>query len=518
VQWSDNFSFSTGGHQLKAGGDYNHLRDKDRWAIFFPARIIFPALPLLLNFTPTSTTGPVVFWWPVKLDQASVPYQVPVPFSRTVPAEYGDATFFSLNHSGVGFFVQDQWKATDKLNVTFGLRYDTEFYPSRYIVNADRNNFQPRVGLSYAWNSKGVVRAGFGIFHDRLASSIGQVFNTAEFSSRGNLPNATQLFPGLAPIPGRFRQTIVGGPAAPPAAIAFLTTGRAPAAGNSTLNDTLDAKLRTPYSEQASLQISQEIGGGVAVTASYLYVHGVKLLGHTANLNVVETRKLSTGKPFFGARKFTELGDNYITTNLGDSIYHGGTFEVQKRFNRGLGFHGSYSWSKTITDVDSVTNLGDFPEAVGFGERGLSRQHLGHRFTLSFLSQVPSSVPVLRDFKFSSLVSVESGRYYTVSVGSDANGDGNPLSDRPGFLGRNTLQGPGYATFDLRIARPIKFNERWSSEFTLDFFNLFNRTNIRDISTVYGNFDLNVAPIASFKTPRDVFNPRQVQFGFKLKF
>jgi len=519
AQLSDNFSYSTGRHQLKAGGDYNHLRDKDRWALFFPARIIFPALPALLAFSPTSTTGPVVFWWPVKLDQATTPYQVPVPFSSVVPAAYGDgATFFSLNHGAVGLFAQDEWKATGKLNLTFGVRYDTEFYPSRFIVNPDRNNVQPRVGLSYAWGAKGVVRAGFGIFHDRLASSVGQVFNTAEYSSRGNLDNATRLFPSQARIAGRFRQTIVGGPAAPPAAITFLTTGLAPAAGNSTLNDTLDGDLRTPYSEQASLQISQEIGGGMAITASYLYVHGVKLLGHTANLNVIETRRLSTGKSFYGARQFPELGDNHITTNIGDSIYHGGTLELQKRFNRGLGFHGSYTWSKTVTDVDSVTNLGDFPEALGFSERGLSRQHLGHRFTLSFLSQVPSSTPLLRDFKFSSLVALESGRYYTAFVGSDANGDGNPLSDRPGFLGRNTLEGPGYATFDLRVARPIKFNERWNSEFTLDFFNLFNRTNIRDISTVYGGFDLNVAPIASFRTPRDVFNPRQTQFGFKLKF
>ncbi len=434
VQMSDNFSYTSGGHQLKVGGDYNYLRDKDRWAIFFPARIIFPSLPALLNFTPTSTAGPVVFWWPVKLDQAATPYRLPVPFSRFVPEAYGDATFFKLNHSGIGVFGQDQWKMNEKLSVTFGLRYDTEFYPSRFVVNPDRNNFQPRIGFSYSLTPKSVIRGGFGIFNDRLASSIGQVFNTAEFSSRGNLPNATRLFPSLAQVPGRFRQTIVGGPAAPGAAITFLATGLAPAAGNSTLNDTVDGSLRTPYSQQASLQISREIAG-VAFTASYLFVHGVKLLGHTGNLNVVETRRLSTGKPFFGARIFPELGDNHVTTNLGDSIYHGGTLEVQKRFNRVVGFHGSYTWSKTITDVESVTNLGDFPEAVGFSERGLSRQHLGHRFTLSFISQVPSSVPVLRDFKFSSLVSLESGRYYTVTVGSDANGDGKSVVGSAGFSG-----------------------------------------------------------------------------------
>jgi hypothetical protein len=53
---------------------------------------------------------------------------------------------------------------------------------------------------------------------------------------------------------------------------------------------------------------------------------------------------------------------------------------------------------------------------------------------------------------------------------------------------------------------------------SVDFFNLFNRVNIRDISTFYGSSNLAVAPAASFGTPRDVFNPRQIQFGFKLKF
>jgi hypothetical protein len=125
---------------------------------------------------------------------------------------------------------------------------------------------------------------------------------------------------------------------------------------------------------------------------------------------------------------------------------------------------------------------------------------------------------LLRGFKFSSLVAVESGRPFTVFTGFDANNDGNPLSDRPGALGRNTLIGPGFASVDMRVARPIKLVERLSTEFSVDFFNLFNRVNVRDISTVYGSSDPATAPIASFGTPRDVFNPRQIQFSVKLKF
>jgi hypothetical protein len=125
---------------------------------------------------------------------------------------------------------------------------------------------------------------------------------------------------------------------------------------------------------------------------------------------------------------------------------------------------------------------------------------------------------LLHDFKFGSLVAVESGRPFTVFTGFDANMDGNPLSDRPGTLGRNTLMGPGFASVDVRVARPIKLTERLTSEFSIDFFNLFNRVNIRNLNTFYGSPSLNAPPVAGFGTPRDVFNPMQIQFGFKLKF
>jgi hypothetical protein len=528
IQATDNFSYTRGAHQFKFGGDYNYLRDRSVWNLFLPARIIFPTLDRLLNFTPTTApspfTGPVVFMWPILLS-APGGYQVPVPFTKALPDAYANATNFKFNHSIIGGFVQDQWKVTPKLSLTYGLRYDVEVHPSRYIQNRDMNNVQPRIGLAYKWNPKGVVRAGFGIFNDRLAPSIGQIFNTVEYNNRGDQPNTSLLFPSVAPFGGRFRQTLVGGPPATAATLTFLSTGRTPAAGAPTLNDTLDANLRTPYSEQASLQLSQELPGGLALTAGYLFVHAVKLVGRTGNLNVVATPTplglgLPPSKPFFGGRRFPELGDSFFLTNQGDSVYHGGTLEIERRFGIGFGIHGSYTFSKTMSDggVDSPTSLTDFPEAPGVSEWALSRQHLAHRFTLSFLEQVPKSVPLLRDFKLSSLVAVESGRPFTVFTGFDANNDGNPLSDRPGTLGRNTLMGPGFASVDARVARPIKLTERWNSEFSVDFFNLFNRVNIRNLNTFYGSPNLNVPPVPGFGTPRDVFNPRQIQFGLKLKF
>jgi hypothetical protein len=143
-----------------------------------------------------------------------------------------------------------------------------------------------------------------------------------------------------------------------------------------------------------------------------------------------------------------------------------------------------------------------------------------HRYTLAFVSEVPQTVRVLHDFKFSALFSAQAGRRFNVFAGLDANLDGNPLSDRPGALGRNTLIGPRFATFDLRVARLVRINERVTAEFSADWFNLFNRVNITDLNTVYGGIDLNVPPnpILGFGTPRDAANPRQMQYGMRLRF
>ena len=141
-----------------------------------------------------------------------------------MPTQWQDDTIFDASHTLFGFFAQDQWRASDKLTVTYGLRYDFESYPEPYILEKDLNNIQPRVGLAYAYSPRGVVRAGYGLFTDRLASSVGQLLTASGWSARGDLPAAQALFPGVAPIRGRFFQNTVGGPAAPVAALAFLTT------------------------------------------------------------------------------------------------------------------------------------------------------------------------------------------------------------------------------------------------------------------------------------------------------
>src|SRR5262249_17477032 len=145
-----------------------------------------------------------------------------LPFTQDVPTAWQPFTVTSYEHNAFGFFGQDEWKATQKLTLTLGVRYDVESYPSQFRLASDLNKFQPRVGLAYAYSKRGVVRAGFGLFDDRRIASIGQTLDTAEWLSAGFQPNAQILFPTISTITGRFIQPTVGGPGATTATNNFL--------------------------------------------------------------------------------------------------------------------------------------------------------------------------------------------------------------------------------------------------------------------------------------------------------
>src|SRR5207253_2416560 len=96
-------------------------------------------------------------------------------------------------HKAQMYFVQDDWKASSRLSLNIGLRYDfmtpaleagnaqTNFIPTasgslifardgsledRALVKPDRNNFAPRVGVVYKVNDKTILRGGWGIFYN----------------------------------------------------------------------------------------------------------------------------------------------------------------------------------------------------------------------------------------------------------------------------------------------------------------------------------------------------------------
>src|SRR5262245_16428077 len=144
-QIADSLTWTRGAHEIKAGIDINVLNNDSFYNLFFPARIVFPNLGAFSTFTP------VVFWWPFLATATSYPGISPT-WTQAVPSDWEDDTTFSFNHSSYGFFAQDQMRAGQRLTLTYGLRYDFEKHPSRYISKTDLNNVQPRVGAAYAYS------------------------------------------------------------------------------------------------------------------------------------------------------------------------------------------------------------------------------------------------------------------------------------------------------------------------------------------------------------------------------
>jgi hypothetical protein len=602
VEAGDSLSWEHGGHHLKFGADVNYFLDTYQWDLFFPARVLFPSFACFLAQEPAcadslgaTATGapfnnglpvPSQFWTPI-LQGASGYAGVGINhaggsnvFAQTVPPSWLPSTFAGMNHGAYGFFAEDEWKVNSKLNLTYGLRYDFESYPSIYVVHEPYNGWQPRAGFAYAPTQRTVVRGGFGLFSGPLVSSIGQALVTGQWLGEGGLPNANTLaqqfgYPGMAPLVGRFpiaiQPPILGLATPQQSALNFIATGQAPCllplgvflsppgppnfgscpAGTPPVvypafSENPESNLKIPYTEQASLKVSHEFGGGVAVSASYLYVHAVHQNAVSGNLNEIQTGTVDGGKACYGSSIvngvcmeptksiFPNLATLfYVVDSGGFSVYHGGSAEIEKRFSHGFSLHGSYTFSKTISNYESTANLSDYPQEQNRAlERAVSRQSVPQRFTFDFVSQVARNVPLLRGFKFSTLVSAQSGQFYNIFAGIDANGSTNSLDQRPGTLGRDTLKGPSIFSWDMRVARSVHFNERLSGEFTFDLFNATNRINVSDLNTVCecdlpaGSFSpsalkgttASLNPLFGFDTARQTLNPFQVQYGFKLRF
>ena len=602
VEAGDSLSWQHGAHQLKFGTDFNYFLDSYEWNLFFPGRALFSNFACFLaqepacansfgapaNIAPFNTglPVPIQFWTPILQGSTGFPGVTIASsggrnvFTQDVPSAWLPQTFSGINHGAYGFFAQDQWRVTPKLSLTAGLRYDFESYPSTYIVNTPHNGWQPRVGFAYAPSKRTVVRGGVGLFDGSLVSSIGQNLVTGQWDGEGTFPNAAALaqqfgYSGLAPLNGRFPIAIqppILGLTTPQASLAnFVTTGQTPCLlplgvflsppgppnfGNCPPGTPPvafpafaigpDSNLALPYTEQASLKISQEIGGGVAISGSYLYVHAVHQGAVSGNLNATQIGTVDGGKTCYGVAivggvcseptnsTFPNLGTLfYVVDSGGMSVYHGGTAEIEKRFSHGFSLHGSYTFSRTISNYESVANLADLPQQQDRNlERAVSRQTVPQKFTFDVVSVVPHSVRLLHDFKFSTVMDAQSGTFFNIFAGIDANGDTNSLNDRPGTLGRDTLKGPGIFSWDMRVARDVRFNERLSGEFTFDFFNVTNRVNVSDLNTVC-ECDLSASafsrsalagtvaslnPLFGFNTPRETLNPFQFQYGFKVHF
>lgn len=582
TQFADTFSAINGTHYSKVGFDTSYIQNFVIWPGFTPARIIFPSLADFLasskpNWGSAPCPPPLVglvapciaaFFWgapigpgPFNPNAASPP--VPTTWQNAYLPSEAPNFFVHLNHSYFGFFGQDQWKITPKLTFNYGLRYDWETGLG-FFVQPYRKEFQPRAGLAWSPDSKTVIRAGYGIFNDKYNLTFFFVPAPQRPPIIAGLPRVNNQTTGTWLLNSMFLPTpcvLPGCPAVPPGSP--LPPGTVPPPlltsafenlinGGSFPNNSLfvqggtavSRSLRPPYSEQASFEIDRQIAKGLTVDVGYMFVAGHHLV-RPIDLNVGPPigRESGTNKDLYAfaindpnipAPPGGSHGTNgifYFTDSSGNSVYHGATLQVLEKPNKNFSLSANYTLSHTLDDGTFVTFVST-PQSNAQRnlERANSNQDARHRFVANFTADAPQDWGMLlRNTELSSIVTLQSGRPFTLFVGFDANNDGNPVTDRVGTSARNTYRGDSLQAFDLRLSRAFHIRERAQLRLSFDAFNLFNRANVDEVFSVYGAPDFIGAPPTHFGdhitgpsgqvgAPRTVFNPRQLQLAAKITF
>jgi hypothetical protein len=480
-----------------------------------------------------------------------------------------------LNHKYSGLYIQDKWRATSRLTLNAGLRWEWETWPSN-VLNTQWKNVDPRVGLAYNIGTRRnvVVRAGFGLFHGIIPAPL----LACQAPSCGG---TIGKYPGRPFEDGLNAKTELFAFASNPGITAtglhqLLTTGTYPDAvpfpnvcfpGETTLAQCgffgpsvvvrFDQNHKNPYGIQASLALEFNPLPDTTVSISGLHIRGVHL-GSFFNVNQPDPTQVVTlhdsrGRtgpkneycgvgpipcPFNPGVRTFPIAIYFEATSRWDSQFDGLLLNVNKRLSHNFSYGISYTWSKSIDDGPNPSFVLIPQDSQNFrAERALSSDDVRNRIVVNGTLTTPKTWnPFARDFLFSLIATIQSPMRFTKFAGFDANGDIFGNNDRVGIEPRNTFVGDNFRSVDFRIGRTFPFREKRSLEVIAEAFNLFNTTNIRFFNTVYGASDfcpvdptalfcngtnsgsLEGSPNPLYGTPRAVFNPRQIQLALKLNF
>ena len=354
-----------------------------------------------------------------------------------------------FNRSG---YAQDDWKASQRLTLNYGLRYDystpylerhdnqavfiptsaptagkgtgvyripvskqgivlptaftrllaldnitLEYTTNRYLVEPQKTNVAPRVGFAYKATDKAVVHGGYGIFFGGLEST-GYYPNLGEnfpFEFDSNFPSAScsPNTPG-GPCPNNGFTLETGFSNAISAGL--LNSISQPALRGS------EAKVRTPYSEQFNLTVEYGLSNSFVASVGYVGAvsrhlqafpnpNGAAALGP----NGFNSYRNTSGDTVFPLQPFPHFGGVAFTAYDGSGNYNSLQSKLEKRVSRGLSFLATYTWSHSLDNAP--TPLGSTGDGgyrslniLGIGaDYGSSPFDVRHRATFNGNYELP---------------------------------------------------------------------------------------------------------------------------------
>lgn len=463
-EFTDTFTKVLGNHNLKAGVDINISHNIDSFTYGPKGEYRFGSLT-----------------------------DVPSGSFELYLQSFGQSTIVQTSPT-YSFFAQDQFRATPRLTLNYGLRYDLQVLPQPKPCNPafaltchipySKNNVSPRLGFAYALDRKGgtVVRSSFGLFYiqedlldvsEAFASNgITRPFLVVVGPAFGN-SNPLVTYPdSLTSFPG--------GAGGTPSIVVF------------------SPNFRSPYVEQANVAVEHQFGSQTALSVGYVYSHGVRLLGNSngvtrqANgnfgfdLNLVPSAQQPVFDPTTFATATVTLpnGRTYTTPdyaamdgfldpnfgtinaidNSGLSIYNGLLVSLRHHSRQ---FLTSVAYTLSRTTDQGTGYFNQFDQA---SQRGPSQLDQTHRFVATGVWS--PQFHALKNFEFSSIVTLASGRPYTaVFDNPEVN-----FSIVPGEK-FNSFRGPTFKDVDFSVSRVFHLGERYQLGFRAEAFDVFNHPN-----------------------------------------
>jgi hypothetical protein len=339
----------------------------------------------------------------------------------------GDSRRHTFQNSH-GFFLQDSFRATSRLTLNYGIRWDYfgvtgekngQFYtlalnqpngldnvPTNQLYGKDLNNFAPRMAFAYDVTGKGktVVRGGWGLFYDAFSQDM----------FLGHLPWNCIFCPGPA-YPGLGPKALATGSVATDpvtnVAVVPLAAGQPVYTNYGAEGDffMVDPHMRTPYVQNFNLNFQQQLGSRMVLQVGYVGSKGTKLFQFldknqptqtqitAADLACVPDHANGIYCPSgYGVPRSYDPNFFYLNqeTSSANSMYH--ALQTSLHINKwhGLTSQANFVWSHAI---DDASDLEDFEPNQAqpqnstnpAGERGNSSFDIRKRFTWNFVYELP---------------------------------------------------------------------------------------------------------------------------------
>jgi hypothetical protein len=454
-------------------------------------------------------------------------------FGYTSFSQYFGETDLDFSSNLYGFFVQDDWRLSDRVKVLYGVRYDlydvpqanpdAPFEASRDFV-LDKNNWAPRAGVVWTVGDdrRTVVRANTGIMYDQPLLAMYEQALTADGTNR----RAAATFQPATPGAPAFPNVLSAGAGAQPNALFTVSN---------------DFEVASNW--QNNVQVERQLTEKLSVAVGTSYVRGYNLPVIT-NINLINPiRRLDDGRPVYSTavnantRRDPRYNVIEMVESIGDSTYRNMTLQLTGRGLKGTQFDLAYTLGKAEDNAPTTTVLSvqgeagrSNPEDLEF-DRGVSQVDQRHVFTGSIVSmpRIEGDNAVLRGLVngtvFGVAMQFASGLPVNLRAIGEINNDG-VASDRPAGVPRNSLRLPARYNVDLRLSRQVPIGPT-KAEVIAEVKNVFNTVQWSGVTGQ--SFAVDAAtglPLGALPTsaeqaplrPSGGYEQRQFQLGFRFIF